>query len=133
MGNAFMTRLLTKLAALQLALAEPLEYTHSQDDCALVQHANRAAVIAGLEDDDERAEQALLQGAVESVGAQRHPFWELDFSYVWHRDVLFCCILLGMAGILCSAGGIGGGGIYVTVLMVAGALMPHDAVPLSKA
>jgi len=30
-------------------------------------------------------------------------------------------------------GGIGGGGIYVTVLMVAGNLSPKDAVPLSKA
>jgi len=38
-----------------------------------------------------------------------------------------------MAGVLCSAGGIGGGGVYVTVLMVAGSLSPHDAVPLSKA
>jgi len=29
--------------------------------------------------------------------------------------------------------GIGGGGIYVTVLMIFGGLSPHDAVPLSKA
>merc|ERR1719271_1515235 len=36
------------------------------------------------------------------------------------------------AGILCTAGGIGGGGIYVTVLMVFGALSVHDAIPLSK-
>merc|ERR1719262_448265 len=47
--------------------------------------------------------------------------------------VAFCSITLGVAGFVCSAGGIGGGGIYVTVLMVAGQLSPHDAVPLSKA
>jgi len=41
--------------------------------------------------------------------------------------------VLFLAGVLCSAGGIGGGGVYVTVLMVAGQLSPHDAVPLSKA
>merc|ERR1719393_113644 len=40
---------------------------------------------------------------------------------------------LYFAGVLCSAAGIGGGGIYVVLLMVAGQLSPHDAVPLSKA
>jgi uncharacterized membrane protein YfcA len=41
--------------------------------------------------------------------------------------------MLFLAGILCSAGGIGGGGVYVTLLMVVGKLAPRDAVPLSKA
>jgi uncharacterized membrane protein YfcA len=39
---------------------------------------------------------------------------------------------LFIAGVLCCAGGIGGGGIYVTVLMVFGSLSVHDAIPLSK-
>ena len=42
-------------------------------------------------------------------------------------------VVLFLSGVLCSAAGIGGGGIYVAVLMVLGALSPHDAVPLSKA
>jgi uncharacterized membrane protein YfcA len=46
--------------------------------------------------------------------------------------VYLCCFVLFFAGILCSAGGIGGGGVYVTVLMVAGGLDIVDAVPLSK-
>jgi len=41
--------------------------------------------------------------------------------------------MLFLAGLLCSAGGIGGGGVYVTLLMVVGQLAPRDAVPLSKA
>jgi uncharacterized membrane protein YfcA len=41
-------------------------------------------------------------------------------------------LCLFLAGILCCAGGIGGGGIYVTVLMVFGSLSVHDAIPLSK-
>jgi uncharacterized membrane protein YfcA len=40
---------------------------------------------------------------------------------------------LFLAGVLCSAGGIGGGGVYVSVLMVMGGLPITDAVPLSKA
>merc|ERR550514_2630281 len=38
-----------------------------------------------------------------------------------------------MLGILCASAGIGGGGIFVAVLMTAGQMKPHDAVPLSKA
>jgi len=41
-------------------------------------------------------------------------------------------MVVAAAGVLCAAGGIGGGGIYVTVLMVAGGLGVRDAVPLSK-
>jgi len=48
-------------------------------------------------------------------------------------EVLPCSCVLFLAGILCSAAGIGGGGIYVVVLMVCGRLSPHNAVPLSKA
>ena len=33
---------------------------------------------------------------------------------------IFGSVVLFFAGILCSAGGIGGGGIFVTVLMVVG-------------
>ena len=45
---------------------------------------------------------------------------------------LLAGFMLWAAGVLCCAGGIGGGVIYVTVLMVFGALSVHDAIPLSK-
>jgi uncharacterized membrane protein YfcA len=64
---------------------------------------------------------------------ERHPFWIFEWDQLQGVEVLTCCIVLFLAGLLCSAGGIGGGGIYVTVLMVAGRLSPRNAVPLSKA
>jgi len=63
----------------------------------------------------------------------RHPFWVFDWNLLLNPQVMMCAFALMFAGTLCSAGGVGGGGIYVTVLMVAGALSPFDAVPLSKA
>jgi uncharacterized membrane protein YfcA len=61
-----------------------------------------------------------------------HPLWKPQ----WHRMIeggaLRAGACLFLAGILCTAGGIGGGGIYVTVLMVFGSLSVHDAIPLSK-
>merc|ERR1740121_305484 len=62
-----------------------------------------------------------------------HPFWVFDWSEVWAPHVAWCSIVLFLSGVLCSAAGIGGGGVYVAVLMVMGFLSPHDAVPLSKA
>merc|ERR1740121_754269 len=62
-----------------------------------------------------------------------HPFWVFDWSEVWAPQVAWCSIVLFLSGILCSAAGIGGGGVYVAVLMVVGTLSPHNAVPLSKA
>lgn len=62
-----------------------------------------------------------------------HPFWQPEWDEVMHSEVILCSIVLGLAGVLCSAAGIGGGGIYVSALMVLGALSPRDAVPLSKA
>eukprot|EP00440_Ansanella_granifera_P051980 gb/GFBE01056354.1/.p1 GENE.gb/GFBE01056354.1/~~gb/GFBE01056354.1/.p1 ORF type:complete len:505 (+),score=105.72 gb/GFBE01056354.1/:1-1515(+) len=61
-----------------------------------------------------------------------HPFWVFDSDLLFTSKALTCALVMVAAGILCSAGGIGGGGIYVTVLMVAGGLSVHDAVPLSK-
>merc|ERR1719446_2055130 len=65
--------------------------------------------------------------------ALRHPLWVFDGSYVQDAHVLTSSLALLVSGVLCSAAGIGGGGIYVVVLMLAGLLAPHDAVPLSKA
>jgi uncharacterized membrane protein YfcA len=62
-----------------------------------------------------------------------HPFWIFQWGDIWHPEVAMCSIALFFSGILCSAAGIGGGGIYVAVLMVTGKLTPHNAVPLSKA
>jgi len=62
-----------------------------------------------------------------------HPFPSFNWNEVELRPTIICCVVLFFGAVLCSAGGIGGGGIYVTVLMVAGQLSPQDAVPLSKA
>lgn len=48
-------------------------------------------------------------------------------------EVALCSVVLFFSAILCSAAGIGGGGVYVAVLMVMGGLQPHSAIPLSKA
>jgi uncharacterized membrane protein YfcA len=63
----------------------------------------------------------------------RHPMWHFEGFQLRGPQVWVCSVILFLAGILCSAGGIGGGGVYVTVLMVAGGLDISDAVPLSKA
>jgi len=62
----------------------------------------------------------------------RHPFWEFHWGQVG-SEAAICSIVLFFSGILCSAAGIGGGGVYVVVLMLFGELTPHNAVPLSKA
>jgi len=62
-----------------------------------------------------------------------HPFWIFSWEDASINEILPCSCVLLFAGILCSAAGIGGGGIYVVVLMVCGRLSPHNAVPLSKA
>lgn len=76
--------------------------------------------------------QGALFTAVEDV-VRSHPFWIFESNFLHGSEVLFCVPVLFLAGLLCSAGGIGGGGVYVTVLMVCGSLAPRDAVPLSKA
>lgn len=76
---------------------------------------------------------ALNGGFPSSTAALTHPFWEFQWDLVWHPEVTLCAVVLFFSGILCSAAGIGGGGIYVAVLMVCGRLTPHNAVPLSKA
>jgi len=65
--------------------------------------------------------------------ADSHPFWIFESGYLGTHEVLLTLPMLFFAGLLCSAGGIGGGGVYVTLLMVVGKLRPRDAVPLSKA
>jgi len=83
-----------------------------------------------------KASLTQLWSSIPVLGAPNlpsHPFPSLDWSEVRFPAVLICAAVLFAAGVLCSAGGIGGGGVYVTVLMVAGSLSPHDAVPLSKA
>lgn len=61
-----------------------------------------------------------------------HPFPDFDWAALDPYHTGICCIVLFLSAILCSAGGIGGGGVYVTVLMTAGVQSPHEAVPLSK-
>eukprot|EP00405_Crypthecodinium_cohnii_P009584 CAMPEP_0206426578 /NCGR_PEP_ID=MMETSP0324_2-20121206/4446_1 /ASSEMBLY_ACC=CAM_ASM_000836 /TAXON_ID=2866 /ORGANISM="Crypthecodinium cohnii, Strain Seligo" /LENGTH=511 /DNA_ID=CAMNT_0053891529 /DNA_START=157 /DNA_END=1692 /DNA_ORIENTATION=+ len=62
-----------------------------------------------------------------------HPFWVFQWELLWHPEVAASCVALFLAAVLCSASGIGGGGIYVAVLMVLGRVSTHNAVPLSKA
>lgn len=61
-----------------------------------------------------------------------HPLWKPEWWRMTSEGALSAGACLFLAGILCCAGGIGGGGIYVTVLMVFGQLSVHDAIPLSK-
>lgn len=75
---------------------------------------------------------SFLARAVEGL-TKSHPFWIFEANLLHGNEVLLCCPVLFLAGVLCSAGGIGGGGVYVTVLMVVAKLAPRDAVPLSKA
>ncbi|CAE7345802.1 unnamed protein product [Symbiodinium natans] len=60
-----------------------------------------------------------------------YPFWVFDWSQLGPQALL-CAGVLFASGVLCSAAGIGGGGIYVSLLMVLGGLSTRDAVPLSK-
>jgi len=69
--------------------------------------------------------------ALKAMGA--HPFWHLEMNKLWDARTVPCCAVMAVAGVLCSAGGIGGGGIYVSVLMVVGRIALFDAVPLSQA
>jgi hypothetical protein len=62
-----------------------------------------------------------------------HPVFEFDWLAVQHLEVLWCCLALVPLGILHAAAGIGGGGVYVVVLILISKLEPYDAVPLSKA
>eukprot|EP00448_Togula_jolla_P029259 CAMPEP_0170641598 /NCGR_PEP_ID=MMETSP0224-20130122/40866_1 /TAXON_ID=285029 /ORGANISM="Togula jolla, Strain CCCM 725" /LENGTH=269 /DNA_ID=CAMNT_0010972227 /DNA_START=63 /DNA_END=869 /DNA_ORIENTATION=+ len=63
---------------------------------------------------------ALILNAL--VPIDRHPLWVWDWNDAFTLQVFVCSIVLFFSGLLCSAGGIGGGG-----------LSAHDAVPLSKA
>lgn len=62
-----------------------------------------------------------------------HTLWEPEWSMVAKPEVAICAFTLFTLGIISSAAGVGGGGVYVAALMVAGKLSPWDAVPLSKA
>lgn len=75
----------------------------------------------------------LFTESEEQVVKLFHEFGTLEVDEVVYPQVLWCSVMLFLAGVLCSAGGIGGGGVYVPVLMVFGLLPPRDAVPLSKA
>lgn len=74
-----------------------------------------------------------ILGETVPQGNLRHPFWHFEGQQLARFQAYICCVVLFMASVLCAAGGIGGGGIYVTVLMVAGKMGLTDAVPLSKA
>uniref|UniRef100_A0A7S1S7B6 Membrane transporter protein n=1 Tax=Alexandrium catenella TaxID=2925 RepID=A0A7S1S7B6_ALECA len=76
--------------------------------------------------------QGILGETIPSENS-RHPFWHFEGHQLAKYQAYVCCVVLFLAGILCAAGGIGGGGIYVTLLMVAGKKGVADAVPLSKA
>lgn len=77
---------------------------------------------------------ASFQGTVaQVVEVVTHPFWIFESNLLHGSEVLWTVPVLFLSGLLCSAGGIGGGGVYVTMLMVVGRLAPRDAVPLSKA
>mmetsp|Transcript_123905 Transcript_123905/g.358336 ORF Transcript_123905/g.358336 Transcript_123905/m.358336 type:complete len:501 (+) Transcript_123905:61-1563(+) len=62
-----------------------------------------------------------------------HPLWEPRWDLLGGGEVPMCCFMLFFSGIFCAAAGVGGGGVFVAVLLVAGRLTPHDAIPMSKA
>mmetsp|Transcript_73045 Transcript_73045/g.225875 ORF Transcript_73045/g.225875 Transcript_73045/m.225875 type:complete len:499 (+) Transcript_73045:51-1547(+) len=102
------------------------------DVAAYERHRNDAALAPDLR--EEFSEAALsLSSSLAAPADDRHPFWVFEWELASNASVLECALVLVLAGLLCSAGGIGGGGIYVSVLMVVGRLSPRDAVPLSKA
>ena len=45
---------------------------------------------------------------------------------------MWTSVLLFVGGAIAAAGGVGGGGLYVPILILAGGFEPHEAVPLSK-
>lgn len=61
-----------------------------------------------------------------------HPLWKPEWHRMLDRGALRAGLCLFIGGVICTAGGIGGGGIYVTVLMFFGELSVHDAIPMSK-
>jgi uncharacterized membrane protein YfcA len=75
---------------------------------------------------------ALFSQFLSSSAHPVHSAFEFDWSAVQHWEVLWCCFALVPLGILHSAAGIGGGGVYVVILMLISKLEPYDAVPLSK-
>jgi len=72
---------------------------------------------------------AATEGGIPNIEGM-YDIYAIDF----HDPSLYLCALgIFIAGIFASASGIGGGGIFVAVLMLVGDLSPHQAVPLSKA
>ena len=55
--------------------------------------------------------------------------WDWSLLADWH--IFSTGLAIFFAGILASAAGIGGGGIFVALLMFLQGLSPHRAVPLS--
>ena len=49
------------------------------------------------------------------------------------KNLAIGTILIFIGGILTSGGGVGGGGVYIPILVLILKFSPHVAVPLSKA
>lgn len=81
----------------------------------------------------ERLPTDMITATIAPFVAHGHPYWVWNWDVMFRQEVFVCSVILYFSAVLCSAAGIGGGGVYVTVLMVFGGLTPHDAVPLSKA
>lgn len=64
---------------------------------------------------------------------KKHPIHEFDWTQVTGMRAVGCGIALFISGILVSAAGIGGGGIFLAIMMLIGGISPRDAVPLSHA
>lgn len=122
-------RLEITIAALLLAAQTPLAYERYSRSGNVLDYDHDHANLR-----EEFSEVALsLSARLAAPADDRHPFWEFEWGQAVGAQVVECVVVLVLAGLLCSAGGIGGGGIYVSVLMVVGRLSPRDAVPLSKA
>jgi uncharacterized membrane protein YfcA len=51
----------------------------------------------------------------------------------FNKDLAIGTVLIFLGGILTSGGGVGGGGVYIPILVLVLRFSPHVAVPLSKA
>jgi len=73
----------------------------------------------------------VIKGVIqETHEVQPYDIYSIDFQ---DPALYYTAASIFVAGVLASAAGIGGGGIFVAVLMVAANFSPHQAVPLSKA
>jgi len=73
----------------------------------------------------------VIKGVIDKTElVQPYDIYSIDMH---DPTIYYTAAAIFVSGMLASAAGIGGGGIFVAVLMVSANLSPHQAIPLSKA